>query len=106
VSLWADKSEAFLRDYDQQTEWYLAEAGIDVAERFRAAVEETIERLIENPTIGRPRHFRHPALQRLHSFQVNTPFGRFLIFYRIQSSHIEIARLMEGSRDLPQRLVE
>jgi plasmid stabilization system protein ParE len=74
VSFQAEKFDDFLADFDTQTLWYISEAGVEVAFRFQEAVEETILRLIENPTIGHPRSFHDERLKNLRSLTVNPPF--------------------------------
>src|SRR5215217_4479738 len=95
----------FQADVVNQFSWYFLEANEEMAWRFEAAVKETLVRLIENPTIGRIRHFKDPRLQNLRSFQVNSPFDRFLIFYRIEENTLTMERLIEGSRSLGRRLL-
>jgi plasmid stabilization system protein ParE len=97
---WSDE------DFQAQYEWYLIQAGEEIAERFLKALEDTLKLLQERPDLGRRRRFRHPALRNLRSFQVARPFERILIFYRLTESTVEIFRIMDGMRDLPHRLVE
>jgi hypothetical protein len=96
----------FQADVVNQFSWYFLEASEEVAWKFEAAVKETVVRLMENPTVGRIRHFKDPRLQNLRSFQVNTPFDRFLIFYRIEDGTLTMERLIEGSRLLSRRLLD
>ena len=62
------RTEAFLADVDRQINWYLAETDLDeivaveLAQRFAAAVEETLEFLSRFPHAGRPRV--HPEVRR------------------------------------------
>jgi plasmid stabilization system protein ParE len=77
-----------------------------LAERFLAALLIALKSLCTQPDLGRRRTFRHPALRNLRSFQVNPPFDRILIFYRVTSDKLEAWRLMHGARDLPRKLVE
>lgn len=102
----AEKIPSFRRDFAKQFEWYARKAGSEVAIRFEGAVDATIRRLQENPTLGRPRHFLGPRMQNFRSFQVNVPFDRFLIFYRITEDTLEVRRLISGERDIPRRLPE
>lgn len=97
---------SFQADVIHQFTWYFQEAGENIAWRFEEAVNVTLVRLSQNPTLGRPRHFRDVRLQNLHSFQVTAPFERFLVFFRINDNTITMERLMEGSRNLSRRLVD
>jgi toxin ParE1/3/4 len=97
---WSDQ------DFQAQYEWYLLQAGEEVAERFLTALEATLKLLQEQPGLGRRRRFRHQALRNLRSYRVGRPFEQILIFYRLTESTVEIFRIMHGMRDLPRRLVE
>ena len=100
------ESPLFGTDFDRQIAWYTLEAGEDAAWRFQAAVDATITRLLRQPTLGRIRQFKNPVLKNLRSLQVNSPFHRFIIFFRVTETELLLERLMEGSRDLPHRLAE
>src|SRR5947207_2002914 len=63
MALRAEKIASYRRDFAEQFEWYARKAGVEVAWRFQAAVDTTIARLLQNPTIGRPRHFKHQRMQ-------------------------------------------
>lgn len=104
MSLRIEKRAKFREDFINQFWWYVKEAGDDVARNFQIGLDETIKRLADNPTIGRPRHFKQVRLEGLRSFPVEAPFKRFLIFYRFDGNSLEITRLVEGSRNLSRRL--
>lgn len=106
MKLSLQRADAFNTDFEQQYHWYADRAGEEIAERFLRAVADTLPRLAELPDLGRRRKFRHPMLRDLHSFQVERPFNKILIFYRVTGSTLQAWRLMHGSRDLPRRLVE
>ena len=86
-----------------QERWLSVE---EIAEHFLRAVADTLPRLAEQPDLGRRRKFRHLMLRDLRSFQVERPFNKILIFYRVTENTLQAWRLMHGSRDLPRRLVE
>ena len=100
------RAEKFNADFDQQYNWYLEQAGEELAERFLNAVEITLQSLLAQPDLGRRRKFRHSALTGIRSFQVKSPFQNILIFYRHTAAELSVERLMHGSRDLPRRLAE
>ena len=56
----ASRAEA---DLAHQYRWYLDNAGVEVAERFLAAFDDTVARLTEQPELGKQRRFRHASLQ-------------------------------------------
>jgi len=49
------QSGCFLADVETQFRWYLAEAGPEVARRYRLAVQATLAKLIKIPGLGRLR---------------------------------------------------
>ena len=106
MKLTLQRADEFNADFDQQYRWYVQQAGEEVAERFLRAVPVTLRRLAERPDLGRRRKFRHPKLRGLYSFQVERPFDKILIFYRVMENTLQAWRVMHGSRDLPRRLAE
>ena len=100
------RADEFNADFDQQYSWYVEKAGEEIAERFLRAVANTLPLLAERPDSGRRRKFRNPMLRDLYSFQVERPFQKILIFYRVDGNILQAWRLMHGARDLPRRLVE
>ena len=93
-------------DMTNQYRWYLHNAGEPVAERFLAEFDATVKRLAQIPDLGRLRRFRDPELAGLRSLAVHGRFGAHLIFYRGSEAGVSVERVMHGSRDLPQRLLE
>jgi hypothetical protein len=79
------RTEAFAADVDQQIHWYLTETDLDevtaveLAQRFAAAVEETLELLSRCPEAGRPRSIRFSDLIGYRGLNVFEPFGRYRI---------------------------
>jgi plasmid stabilization system protein ParE len=106
MKLTLQRADEFNADFDQQYRWYLEQAGEEVAERFLRAVPVTLRLLAEQADLGSRRKFRHPMLRDLRSFQVERPFNKTLIFYRVTENTLQAWRLMHGSQDLPRRLAE
>ena len=106
MSLAVEKAEFFKQDYANQFTWYVDEAGPDMAQRFQTSLDQTVNKLARQPDLGRLRHFRNPRLRDLRSFQVDRPFQRILVFYRVSGGVLNAVRLMHGARDLRHRLVE
>lgn len=99
-----EQSEYFLADVEAQFRWYLEKGGVDVARRYRVAVQATLARLHQLPDIGRPRFHEDAELTGLRSVQVVKPFNNQLLFYRVAGEVLIVERTMHGSRDLPRRL--
>lgn len=106
MSVVVRKGELFLADLARQYFWYWEEANEEVARRFKISVDQSLEKIARQPTLGHVCHFSHRELQALRCFQVVAPFDRILIFYRVDDAGLEVWRLMHGSRDLPRRLRE
>ena len=100
------RAEFFERDFAKQFAWYVDEAEPDVARRFQKALDQSLNKLARQPDLGRVRRFRNPRLRNLRSSQVERPFNKILVFYRVSGDVLEAVRLMHGARDLPRRLSE
>ena len=100
------QSGCFLADVETQFRWYLAEAGPEVARRYRLAVQATLAKLIQIPDLGRLRFAGDPELTGMRSCTVIKPFNKQLLFYRVVGDMLVAERTMHGARDLPRRLKE
>lgn len=58
------------RDTDQAADFYLREAGLEIALRFLDAVDRAYQRLVEHPLIGTPVTAFEPRLEPLRSWPV------------------------------------
>lgn len=88
------------RDIDAAADYYLLEAGVDIALRFMEAVEATFTRLVEHPDAGALVKLQVPELQE-HRFRVVPGFADYLVFYRTTPTALEVTRVLHGARDLP-----
>jgi hypothetical protein len=88
-----DRRASFKGDVVHQFSWYFERVGEDISWKFVEAVNKTVMRLSLNPALGRARQFQNPRLQNLRSFPVETPFERFLIFFRVDENTITMERL-------------
>ena len=104
MSLALVQSEDFLSDLEQQFDWYVHETQLDLpdaielAEKFKIAVLETLEFLLRHPGAGHRRFPQFTDLEGTRSWRVNRPFDRFLIYYHVQGETLFIDRLIEGHR--------
>jgi toxin ParE1/3/4 len=79
---------------DLQDIWlFIAQDNDVAADRFIDRILQTCQRLARTPRIGRPREELAIGL-RSHAFE------KYLIFYRIAKSGIEVARVLSGYRDI------
>lgn len=100
------KTPDFLADVERQYEWYLANGGGEVADRYLAAVEATSLLLARHPQLGPRGGFSHPRLRDWRFFLVYRPFNRHVLFYELVGSDVVLRRTMHGHRDLPRRLLQ
>ena len=73
---------------------YIRPHNEDAADNLLRLIDKTCGLIAEHPKIGRD---RGNLLRGLFSFSV----GNYLIFYRIASDSIEVARVLDGRRDVP-----
>jgi plasmid stabilization system protein ParE len=89
----------FYLDVEKEVYWLLTNADASVAERWHAAVWETIEWLKTQPLLGRERKdVKQPGIR---SWRVNH-FARWLVFYEAQAETLVIYRVRSGFMDLTQ----
>jgi plasmid stabilization system protein ParE len=106
MSLALAESEAYLEDLERQFEWYVFQTeldlpdGIELAQKFKTAVTDTVESLLQHPGKGRRRFPKFARLQGTRSWRVNPPFDRFLIYYHVEGETLFVDRLIEGHRHI------
>src|ERR1051326_1464855 len=104
MSLALFQSEDFLSDLEQQFDWYVHESKLDLADaielaqKFKTAISETLNFLLRHPGVGRRRFPQFTDLDGTRSWRVNRPFNRFLIYYHVQGETLFIDRLIEAHR--------
>ncbi len=67
---------------------------MDAADRILDRIDARCASLGQNPERGKPRNELMPGMRCLVE-------GNYIIFYRIQPHHVEILRILHGSRDFP-----
>lgn len=100
------KREAARRDLIAQWVWYAENAGIEVADRFLAAVESTATTLARQPEIGIPLPLKKAALRGMRRFPVSDGFEKILIFYFPFQDGIDLVRVVHGARDFGRLMPE
>src|SRR5918996_1214394 len=66
---------------------------------FRQTLQNFYEVLADLPEIGSVRNFDNPELEDLRMWRIPR-FKNYLIFYRLTSEKVEIARVLHGARDI------
>jgi toxin ParE1/3/4 len=78
---------------------YIAEDNLDVSDRFLIAAETTFKQLAKTPAMGKICQFSHPNLTDIRQQSIKG-FRKYLIFYRIFESEIDILRVIHSARDI------
>jgi toxin ParE1/3/4 len=87
------------RDISETIEYLETQGGVDLAERFLDAVLTSVHALENMPRMGAPCHFQRAELHDFRRWPVKS-FERWFIFYRVDDSHIDVARVLHSALDL------
>ncbi len=82
---------------------YIASDRPAVAHRYAIALEHAFDRIRAMPEVGVLRSFRARGLREVRIWPV-PGFRRFLIFYRVTPSVVEVIRVLHSARDIPRVL--
>lgn len=72
---------------------YLFEKGPRAASMFSQSILSQMNLLREHPLAGRERPEAGHAMRSLAA-------GKYVVFYRVETVHLEVARVIHGARDL------
>jgi toxin ParE1/3/4 len=87
-------------DILRQYRYYLMEKEAEaVAEKFLAAVQDTLQQITRRPGIGAPKSLRHPALRGLRSASIRG-FPAIRVYYLSSEKGVRILRVLHGKRDI------
>lgn len=100
------KREAAKRDLIAQWVWYAENAGIEVADRFLRAADDTLSLLSSNPESGISFLVTGAELQGMRRFPVSDGFEKILLFYFPPKDGVDLVRAFHGSCDLERLLGE
>src|SRR5262245_21094864 len=93
------KSPVFLADIEDCADYLMMEAGEEVARRWKAELDRTLQLIRRQPDIGRVRHdLPVPGIRTF--FLKELP--RYLVFYRIRKNKVELLRIRHGMLHLPR----
>jgi toxin ParE1/3/4 len=92
------------RDVDEAIEYYLKQASDQVALGFIAALERAYTHISRHPASGSTRCAVELSLAGLRSW----PVRRFphIVFYVEAMDHIDVWRVLHGTRDIPEWMQE
>jgi len=85
-------------DIESAFEYYFQKAGIELALQFVDAINETLQILAANPSLGSPRGWINPRLAQLRSWHV-TGFNKYRVYYVVTQEEIDIVRILHGAQD-------
>lgn len=106
MSLEVIYSDESSQDVLNQSRWYRTQGGEDLANQYAAAVEATVERLSQYPMMGPLCRFPARGLSGLRSLPLNRPYQRHVLFYFLIHGKLAVYRVLDGARDLRERLLE
>lgn len=86
-------------DIIEQADWYEAQSGISLAERWGKAVTSAVLKICKNPKAGAPCNFTAPELCDIRRSTI-TGFPKHLIFYRFAEGELFVMRVLHGARDI------
>lgn len=92
------------RDIEAVLDYYIQEAGADVATKFVEELQDGLRAIAEHPGTGSPRYAHELDLPGLRSRKVSR--YPYLIFYLEQADHIDVWRVLLAQRDIPAGLQE
>ena len=90
------------QDVENALDYYVAEAGENVALGFVDELEQTYAQISRHPATGAPRYAHELNLAGLRCW----PLKRYpyLVFYIEQTEHIDVWRVLHAMRDIPEWL--
>lgn len=91
--------ELAVQDAEQAIDYYLGEAGPDVAFGFIDALEAAYRLIRENPGGGSPRWGDEVNLPGLRSRRLK--HFPYLVFFMERADHIDVWRILHAERDIP-----
>jgi toxin ParE1/3/4 len=90
------------RDVEAAIDFYIREAGSDVALGFIDALQTVYRAIGDRPSLGSPRYAHELALPGLRVRGLkNYPY---LVFYIERDDHIDVWRVLHARRDLPSQM--
>lgn len=96
--------ELATHDIDEVIAYYLSESAEQASYGFIDALEDAYAHMGRHPATGSPRYAHELNLPGLRFW----PLTRYpyLVFYLERQDHIDVWRVLHGTRDIPQWMVE
>ena len=96
--------ELATRDIDEAIAFYLSESTEQAAHGFIDALEDAYAHIGRHPATGSPRYAHELNLPGLRFWSLTR--YPYLVFYLERPDHIDVWRVLHGTRDIPQWMVE
>ena len=96
-------SDAAVADIVEQADWYAAQSGEALAQRWETAVTAAVFRVLRRPGSGALCRFRSVELSGVRRTAISG-FSKHLLFYRFEEGELLILRVVHGARDLERLL--
>lgn len=87
------------KDIEERSDHYEEKGGEELARRFVVSVTRALERLLEFPEVGSPRHAENPRLLGLRSWPV-PDFEDVRLYYLIQGDLVRVIRILHGRQNV------
>ncbi len=87
----------FYADVAEEVEYLATLGGPELALRWSRALEDTIQQLLRQPKVGRPRPDLTP--RGVRSWRMER-FRRWLVFYQLEGKSLVLLRVRYGMMDL------
>ena len=97
-------TEAARNDIETIIDYYLLEAGVEVALSFTRAWQSTLSVLARHPGIGSPRFAREVRIEGLRVWSLRG--FPHLVLYLLDDDGPEVIRILHSARDIPSTLRE
>jgi toxin ParE1/3/4 len=90
------------QDVEEAIDYYLAEAGADVALKFVEALQVAYGRVGRQPASGSPRHAHALGVPGLRTWSLKG--YPYRVFYFEHADYVEVWRVLHERRDIPRHL--
>lgn len=95
-----------IQDITEAVDYYQAQGGADVAERFRHAIRSTLVTIQERPGLGAIQPRVPSRLRGCRRWHVAAPFDKLQVFHRSSKTRVEVLRVLHGARDIDRVIAE
>jgi toxin ParE1/3/4 len=88
-----------VEDIEGHADYLEENATPEIAQRFRAAIMNAVDRIAFMPGAGAPREVQNALLSGLRMYVI-PDFRNYLVFYLTPEGSVEIVRVFHGAQDI------